>query len=194
MANLYGDVELDARGMRALAHPVRLAILNRLRTDGPNTATGLAPLVGASPSVTSWHLRHLAEHGLVQDVDQQTGGRKRWWQATSPGFRYVAADTESRAAAAVLDAAIEQLEGDLPRQWRTEVEPHLEIEWRRLSGRANTNVQITADELARLQTAFEELLAPYVQRAPAETPQQARTVRFMRYTLPGLDEQPGGRS
>lgn len=189
MANLYGDVELDARGMRALAHPVRLAILDRLRTEGPNTATGLAPLVGASPSVTSWHLRHLAEHGLVQDADQQTGGRKRWWQATSRGFRYVAADTDSRAAAAVLDAAIEQREGDLPAQWRTEVEPRLEIEWRRLSGRANTSVQITVEELAGLETAFEELLAPYVRRTPAEAPPQARTVRFLRHTLPGLDER-----
>ena len=35
MANPYGDVELDARGMRALAHPVRLAILTRLQSDGP---------------------------------------------------------------------------------------------------------------------------------------------------------------
>lgn len=189
MTNVYGDVELDARGMRALAHPVRLAILDRLRLGGPNTATGLAPLVGASPSVTSWHLRHLAEHGLVQDVEQQRGGRQRWWQATSPGFRYVADDGESRAAAAMLEAAIEKLEGDLPGQWREQVEPHLETEWRRLSGRANTSVAITVEELAELQAAFEGLLAPYVQRTSADTPELARTVRFLRHTLPGLSEQ-----
>lgn len=183
MANLYGDVELDARGMRALAHPVRLAILEQLRSTGPNTATGLAPLVGASPSVTSWHLRHLAEHGLVRDAAKQTGGRKRWWEATSSGFRFVADDDESRTAALALTAALEKSEGDLVGQWREEVEPHLEAEWRCLSGRANTSVNVTVDELAALQYAFEELLAPYVQRhAP---PTESRPVRILRFTQPG---------
>jgi len=189
MANLYGDVELDAKGMRALAHPVRLAILDQLRTGGPNTATGLAPLVGASPSVTSWHLRHLAEHGLVQDADQQSGGRKRWWQAVSPGFRFSSGDEESRAAALALTAALEEVEGDLPGQWREQVEPLLEAEWRRLSGQANTSIAVTVEELAELQTAFEELLAPYVQRNTTGTPTEARVVRFLRYTLPGLAER-----
>ena len=46
--------------MRALAHPVRLAILSRLQRHGPATATELSEHVDASPSVTSWHLRHLA--------------------------------------------------------------------------------------------------------------------------------------
>ena len=68
MTNPYGDIELDARGMRALAHPVRIAVLTHLQRHGPSTATRLAPEVGASPSVTSWHLRHLAAHGLVRDV------------------------------------------------------------------------------------------------------------------------------
>lgn len=76
--NLLGDVELDARGMRALAHPVRLAILRRLREHGSSTATRLAPHVAASPSVTSWHLRHLAEHGLVEDAPRKGPGRQRW--------------------------------------------------------------------------------------------------------------------
>ncbi len=44
--NLLGDVELDARGMRALAHPVRLAILRRLREHGSSTATRLTPMSG----------------------------------------------------------------------------------------------------------------------------------------------------
>ena len=75
MANPYGDIELTPRSIRALAHPVRLAILSRLQGSGPSTATALAPLVGATPSVTSWHLRHLAEHGLVQDAAVEGDGR-----------------------------------------------------------------------------------------------------------------------
>ena len=52
MANPYGDVELDARGMRALAHPVRVRLLAELPLHGPSTATLLSPTVGATPSVT----------------------------------------------------------------------------------------------------------------------------------------------
>src|SRR6478609_3751896 len=87
MANPYGDTELDARGMRALAHPVRVKVLSELQRHGPSTATLLSPAVGASPSVTSWHLRHLAQHGLVRDAPGRGSGRERWWEAASRGFR-----------------------------------------------------------------------------------------------------------
>ena len=93
MTNPYGDVELTPRGMRAVAHPTRLAILGRLQAHGPATATTLAPMVGATPSVTSWHLRHLAEHGLVRDADVAGDGRQRWWEAVGSGFRFTAGDT-----------------------------------------------------------------------------------------------------
>ena len=74
--NPYGDHEITEPGaMRALAHPVRLAILSRLQGHGPATATELSEHVDASPSVTSWHLRHLAAFGLVRDSDSGGGGR-----------------------------------------------------------------------------------------------------------------------
>jgi DNA-binding transcriptional ArsR family regulator len=207
MANPYGDVELDARGMRALAHPVRLALLTRLQQDGPSTATRLATVVGASPSVTSWHLRHLAEHGLVRDATeaetQRQHGRERWWAAVSRGFRFAGGPDGGRdagmdagtdggtddawQAATALTRVIEAVEGDLVQTWREEAEPRLEARWRRLSGRASTRILATADELAALDAAWEELLAPYVLRkdAPAaELPAGARGVRILRYTMP----------
>jgi len=196
MSNPYGDVELDARGMRALAHPVRLALLTRLQQGGPSTATRLAPLVGASPSVTSWHLRHLAEHGLVRDAtDQESArehGRERWWAAVSRGFRFDAADdAESWQAATALTRVIEAVEGDLVQTWREDAEPYLEPAWRRLAGRASTRILATADELAAIEKAMEDLLAPYVLRkdAPADTlPAGSRGIRILRHVLP---EPPG---
>ena len=120
MTNPYGDVELDAQGMRALAHPVRLAILLRLQQHGPDTATGLAPEVGASPSVTSWHLRHLAKHQLVHDAERQGSGRERWWEAVR-GFRFAATDEAGQDAQRLLSHVLEQVEGDLVGQWSAEV-------------------------------------------------------------------------
>jgi DNA-binding transcriptional ArsR family regulator len=197
MTNRYGDIELDAQGMRALAHPVRLAILIRLQRHGPSTATALSPEVGASPSVTSWHLRHLAKHGLVRDSDAGRSGRERWWEAASRGIRFTATDDAAREAQRVLASVMEQVEGDLPRQWAAEVEPRLETPWRAAAGRSNTTVLVTLDELTAIEDAIEALLAPYVLRkdAAAESvPPDARRVRLLRYVLPELRGQSGQTS
>ncbi len=105
--NRLGDIEItDPQAMRALAHPVRLAILERLQRHGPATATQLAPDVGATPSVTSWHLRHLASFGLVRDAEPGPDRRQRRWEAVARGFRFEAPedpdDEEGRSAARVL--------------------------------------------------------------------------------------------
>ena len=186
MANPYGDVELDARGMRALAHPVRVALLGELQRHGPSTATLLSPVVGASPSVTSWHLRHLAEHGLVRDAAGRGSGRERWWEATSRGFRLRADGPESREAGRLLEQVIEEVAGDVVGAWRRDAEPRLGPAWLDVAGRASTRVLVTPEEALALEEAVEALLAPYVLRKddPASAPYGAATVHLLRYTLP----------
>jgi DNA-binding transcriptional ArsR family regulator len=184
MANDWGDVELDARGMRALAHPVRLAILERLHACGPDTATGLAEHVSASPSVLSWHLRHLAEHGLVEDAPGDGHGRKRWWRAVGRGFRF--SGSQDPAAYRLLSQAVESAEADLVPRWYDEVLPTLDDEWAAASGRANTTIVATVAELAAIEAEIERLLTPYVQRKQPGTdvPAGARRVRLLRYAMP----------
>jgi DNA-binding transcriptional ArsR family regulator len=180
--------------MRALAHPVRLAIITRLQQQGPQTATGLSQHVGASPSVTSWHLRHLAKHGLVRDAEAHGTGRERWWQAASRGFRVVVNDEVGRHATRALRDTLDEAEGDQVGNWRHDIEPHLELEWLALSGLANTTILATREELEKVKDAMEELLAPYVLRkdAPAdEVPDGARLVRIRRHILPSAAEQDG---
>ena len=186
MANPYGDVELTPRGMRALAHPTRLAILSRLQVDGPSTATALAPLVGATPSVTSWHLRHLAEHGLVRDSEVESDGRQRWWEAVGAGFRFTpTADEGGRDAATLLSHVLFEQAEELPGRWARDVEPVLEDEWRRSAGLSNTTFVVTAEELAEVEAGIEALLAPFVLRkASQEAVPAARNVRMLRYLLP----------
>jgi DNA-binding transcriptional ArsR family regulator len=50
----------DARTIRALAHPLRLRMLDLLAERGPLTATRLSEYVGESPANCSFHLRTLA--------------------------------------------------------------------------------------------------------------------------------------
>ena len=190
--NHLGDVEItDPQAMRALAHPVRLTILEQLQRHGPATATQLAPKVGATPTVTSWHLRHLAGFGLVRDAEPGPDRRQRRWEAVGRGFRFgrtVGEDggtgEEGAVAARALGRLMFERAGDLPMRWIDEVEPQLEPAWREVSGLANTGIVVSADELAEIEDAIERVLAPYVLRDSADQPPDSRRVRLLRYALP----------
>jgi DNA-binding transcriptional ArsR family regulator len=187
--NRYDDFEItDPKAMRALAHPVRLAILERLQVRGAATASQLAPHVGATASVTSWHLRHLAGFGLVRDA-QEVGPdrRERRWEAVSRGFRIAVegagAETDW-SAVRVLSAQLFERAAELPRRWAAEAEPRLEPEWRGLAGVSSTGLVVSRDELAEIEEAIEAVLAPYVIRDRVQPQPGRRGVRIVRYVLP----------
>jgi DNA-binding transcriptional ArsR family regulator len=71
---------LDARSLRGIAHPLRMRILELLRFDGPATSTGLAARLGENTGTVSWHLRHLAEHGFIEEEVGRGTKRERWWR------------------------------------------------------------------------------------------------------------------
>lgn len=71
----------DPQVLRALAHPLRGRLLGLLRLDGPSTASRLATRVGESSGTTSYHLRQLARHGFVAEVEGRGTARERWWTA-----------------------------------------------------------------------------------------------------------------
>jgi DNA-binding transcriptional ArsR family regulator len=185
--NPYGDFEItDPKAMRALAHPVRLALLEQLQRHGPATASQLSPQVGATPSVASWHLRHLAGFGLVRDAEPGPDRRERRWEAAAHGFRFSSdsGGAEGRAAARMLSEQMFLRTGDLPLRWVAETAPGLEPEWQDQSGLTDTRIVATPEELAQIAEAMQAVLAPFVLRGSGEAPAGARGVRFLRYTLP----------
>lgn len=187
LTNPYGDIEItDPTAMRALAHPVRLAILARLQRHGPATATQLSEHVGASPSVVSWHLRHLADFGLVEDAEDPDGDRRRrWWKSVKRGFRLDLPETgEEQAAGRMLRGRLlDQALGEV-QQWTIESEPVLDEPWQQQVGVFNTGIRLSLEEARRIEDRIEELLAPYVTRGDAAAPVDARTVRMVRITMP----------
>jgi predicted transcriptional regulator len=70
---------IDARSLRGLAHPLRMRLLELLQLDGPATSTGLAERLGENTGTISWHLRHLAEHGFIEEETGRGTKRERWW-------------------------------------------------------------------------------------------------------------------
>jgi DNA-binding transcriptional ArsR family regulator len=181
-----GDIEItEPTTMRALAHPVRLAILTRLQRHGPATATRLSSEVGASPSVTSWHLRHLAKFGLVKDWDGGKDARERWWESTARGFRVeFPKGDEGQAAYRMLSTQMFEDNLGQVQRWFANVEPHLAPEWRSQAGASNTNIEITIQELAEIEHAIEKLLSPYLDRRGKKPLDGTRGVRFLRFYMP----------
>jgi DNA-binding transcriptional ArsR family regulator len=88
----------DARTLRALAHPVRIALYEELAISGAMTATELAKRIDATPTACSFHLRQLAKYGFVEEAGGGKG-RNRPWRLTSLGWDIpVAHDPQTQIA------------------------------------------------------------------------------------------------
>ena len=86
------DRVLDTGALRALAHPLRVRIYDMLSQYGPQTASSLAEKLGESSGSTSYHLRALAKHDLIREIDDRGTGRERWWERPVGGISFANAD------------------------------------------------------------------------------------------------------
>ena len=82
------DRVLDTGALRALAHPLRVRIFDILSQHGPQTASSLAALLGESTGATSYHLRALAKHELIREVEGRGTARERWWERPAGGVSF----------------------------------------------------------------------------------------------------------
>ncbi|WP_345596012.1 helix-turn-helix domain-containing protein [Streptomyces marokkonensis] len=74
----------DLGTLKALAHPLRMQLYRGLGVVRTATASQLAEQVDEAVSLVSYHLRKLAEHGLIEEAEPQSAdGRERWWQLSS---------------------------------------------------------------------------------------------------------------
>src|SRR5215471_3448657 len=71
----------DPKTIRALAHPLRLDLLQLLGSSGPATAAQCGRVLGVSQASCSFHLRQLAKYGFVEDVGPGRDRRERQWRA-----------------------------------------------------------------------------------------------------------------
>ena len=67
--------------MRALAHPLRWALLEALAQAGTLTATQASEMLTESPANCAFHLRTLAKYGFVEEAGGGRG-RERPWRRT----------------------------------------------------------------------------------------------------------------
>ncbi len=151
--------------MRALAHPLRVALLEAMRRDGEITATRAAELLGESSGNMSWHLQTLAKYGFVEETG--TGrGRSRPWRVTSESRSFetgVTADPEEATAGEALERTYAERTYSQMREWwsRRLAYP---LEWRRAAFMADTVRYLTAEELAEVLDQIQEIFDRYRDR------------------------------
>lgn len=146
----------DATTLRALAHPVRLALLEHLTVRGPLTATQAAELVGESPSACSFHLRQLAKYGFVEETGDGTG-RRRPWRVTRVGLSIESdeGDVAARLAGGEVLRLLREAQLRRYSRWTAERSAWPEP-WRRAAIDDEYAFWVTPDEL---QALHEELSA-----------------------------------
>jgi DNA-binding transcriptional ArsR family regulator len=177
------DVEL----LRALAHPLRSALLNHLTAVGPRTASECAEAVGSTASNCSWHLRQLAQYGLVERTDAEDG-RERPWRARQVGLEMgEPADDPARRAAqlGVLGAGLSN-EQELTQRYLDSLDD-LDPAWRAAAGLSAYALRVTPEELTRLTQAIDALLRPYVAPIRTDAPADARPVHVGLRAFPRIE-------
>ncbi len=170
----------DARMMRALAHPARIAIWQHLGLDGPATATECAQIAGLSPSACSYHLRTLARYGVVEeDRASSTDGRERPWRVKLTAITVDnGADVPPavREAGRLLSASAFATAEELRESYRDR-ESEYPADWRSALGTNYDVLHVTPDELVTLQRRMVELLGEYRRFSRDERPPGARRVQ-----------------
>ncbi|MFE9401064.1 ArsR/SmtB family transcription factor [Streptomyces sp. NPDC006530] len=79
----------DVATLKAFGHPLRMKLYRALYIARTATASQLADQVDEAVSLVSYHLRKLADHGLIEEAEGQgTDGRERWWRPASDGISY----------------------------------------------------------------------------------------------------------
>ncbi|MEW2449939.1 helix-turn-helix domain-containing protein [Streptomyces parvulus] len=161
----------DLGTLKALAHPLRMQLYRGLCVARTATASQLAEQVDEAVSLVSYHLRKLAEHGLVEQAEPQSAdGRERWWRPASDGvsirdenFR----DAPERAAAHLAATRLfHEQRTDMYRRYLDE-RPTWGPEWNSAAPNNETLLRLTPADLSELAAELLALAKKYEARGRA---------------------------
>ncbi|MET7279871.1 helix-turn-helix domain-containing protein [Kribbella sp. NPDC005582] len=154
---------LGTAALRALAHPLRVRILDELSMYGPLTASGLGERLGESSGSTSYHLRQLEKHGLVaEDVGRGTG-RERWWMRapgsiTLPDAHHQPEGSAERLATELIDNEWMRQRDESLREFREQGADVFGAEWLDVASFDTVNLRLTAEELRDLVAELDAVI------------------------------------
>ena len=176
----------DPRAMRAVAHPVRIALLEVLGTEGPLTATQAGEHIGESPTTCSFHLRQLAKYGFIEEVEG-VAGRRRPWRLIHTGLSFsdVSDDPETRLAATALSRVLHTFYLDRLKEGLA-LRRDTPTEWQKATGASEFLLYVTVEELHELDEQMNALVKPFVERIgnPKKRPRGAAPIEVLFFAYP----------
>ncbi len=169
--NPFADA-LGMEALRALAHPLRVQIMNELSDFGPATASGLAERLGESSGSTSYHLRQLAKHNIIVEDTERGSGRERWWRMAPGGVTIGSSETLRTPAGREANLLVS-------REWQQNNERRLTSflrrgldvygeEWMEASTLSTSHLQLTIEQLAEFGREYYALQERLRERWRAE--------------------------
>jgi len=191
------DRRVDLISLKALAHPLRVNILDQLSKFGPMTASGLAERLGESSGATSYHLRQLAKHDFVREVEGRGNARERWWKRAPQGITMDPAELSDtpagREAYDLVNREFRRSQEAALVTFMSRAMDEIPAEWIEASTISTSNLRMTVEELKvfsrAIYAAFDDAAAAYRDRVP---PAGARPVQLQFNAFPivgGTDQE-----
>jgi DNA-binding transcriptional ArsR family regulator len=187
-------VELtDARAIRAIAHPARMLVINRLYDDGrPLTATQAAELAGTTASAMSYHLRALERFGIVRRSEAGDGRERPWVRAAKDLRIRPSAPGSSRAVASATGAVLSMAMDVSKQRLLDSVERATSDRRAKLPLDAVTSfgswaLVVTPDEAKDALRRISEVLEPFSAEVRADPPEGAGRLALFIATAPDSD-------
>jgi hypothetical protein len=187
------EIVSDARRLRALTHPVRLALIGKLVLHGPLTAAAASELIGEPPSTCSFHFRQLAKYGVVEEAGGGKG-RAKPWRMTTTGFSVTAADDpESQVAEDALHRMVREQQIEGYRTWLN-TRAGYPKRWQDAGDDSAYVFYLTVEELEQLTRDLTAILMPLFEKRmadPSKRPAGSVPVRLLLFSHPTAHPEAG---
>lgn len=185
---------VDTAGLKALAHPLRVAIVDELSTHGPATASKLADRLGESSGATSYHLRQLAKHDFVREVEGRGSARERWWERVPGGIAINTIDYDPGSAAFAAGQMVarewERARTRLLEEFLVSGPDLLDKPWGLASRMMTTNLRLTVAELTELTDRLDAAIEPLIEEFRGRDAPGARPVQLHLNAFPVVSGVP----
>ncbi|WP_298349135.1 helix-turn-helix domain-containing protein [Ferrimicrobium sp.] len=180
----------DVGSIKALAHPLRLALIDLLGQHESITAADAARILGTTAANCSFHLRQLAKYDFVEAVEVPSR-REHPWRLKYLGIT-VADDAGELTSG--FNALAEQMIATVVERFRVyrRFVSKLSLDWREVSGIHEGTGWLTVDELRALDRSFDHFatLAAARTHGYEAIPAEARRVDIAKLVSP-LDAPDG---
>lgn len=181
----------DPKAMRALAHPLRLALLEAIgQAEGQTlTATQASEIIGESPANCAFHLRTLAKYGLIEEAGGGRGRERPWRQAYETlQFDPPWQDMQTRVAFEAMGAVWFERWVDRARERLLRLNAYPE-QWQKGVVASQHDAYLTAEEASSVQGKISGLLEPYRARRqdPSLRPPGSQRYELLAFGYPLTD-------